>query len=280
MENPPCQSPTVIEKAAGVIWNLSHEATVQNTVRQLDGLKSLVHLLSKDAPLISFNVVGALPLLTEQEENVKELFDCGVVPPLIHLLATETNVLTLQNAAQTLGNIAECSPHYQQEICEAQGLHRVVEVMSAWVAKLRPKDAEEDEAEVTKVSDATTQELLAKLCFAVWLICEKNKENQTTFSDIGGLVPLMKVLDPANDETLLEMAAGACKALCEGCMLNRDKIREEGGLEPLLALLTHDTDSVKLNAAKALAQLAENGENRRIIRELGGLQHLVKLLSA
>merc|ERR1712178_173995 len=99
--------PTVVEKAAGVIWNLCHEETVQHTVRQLGGLKALIALLSSDSPLIRFNAVGAFPLLTELEENVQEAFDLGVVPPLIELLATETNVLVLQNSAQTLGNIAE-----------------------------------------------------------------------------------------------------------------------------------------------------------------------------
>jgi len=44
-------------------------------------------------------------------------------------------------------------------------------------------------------------------------------------------------------------------------------------------LLVHGCDAVKLNAAKALCHLAENEENRRIIRELGGLEKLVQLLS-
>merc|ERR1719254_120859 len=60
---------SVVEKAAGVIWNLAHEETVQHTVRQLSGLKPMIELLSQDSPLIRFNAVGALPLLTELEEN-------------------------------------------------------------------------------------------------------------------------------------------------------------------------------------------------------------------
>merc|ERR1712187_864595 len=90
------EHPSVVEKAAGVIWNLSHEETVQHTVRQLGGLKPLIDLLSRDSPLIRFNAVGAFPLLTEQEENVQEAFELGIVPPLVELMAVETNVLVLQ----------------------------------------------------------------------------------------------------------------------------------------------------------------------------------------
>merc|ERR1719183_40550 len=74
---------SVVEKAAGVIWNLAHEETVQHTVRQLSGLKPMIELLSQDSPLIRFNAVGALPLLTELEENVQDAFELGVVPPLV-----------------------------------------------------------------------------------------------------------------------------------------------------------------------------------------------------
>jgi hypothetical protein len=267
---------TVVEKTAGVIWNLAHEATVQHSVRQLDGLKPLIRLLSREWPLARFNAVGALPLLTEQEENVQEAFNLGVVPLLVNLLATETNVLMLQNAAQALGNIAEGNSSYQQEICEAQGLQRVIEVLARWSVD----EVGADESSPTSpCSAASRQELLAKLCFAIWLICQKNDVNQAVFCELGGFSPLVRVLQPTNDETLLEMSAGACCALCEGCAVNKDRVREEQGLEPLIALLSHSCDSVKLNAAKALAHLAENGDNSRIIRHLGGLERLVHLLS-
>merc|ERR1719379_3320831 len=92
-----------------VIWNLSHEETVQHTVRQLGGLKPLIDLLLReDSPLIRFNAVGSFPLLTEQEENVQESVELGIISPLVEILTRETNVLVLQNTAHTLGNIAEC----------------------------------------------------------------------------------------------------------------------------------------------------------------------------
>merc|ERR1719146_573276 len=72
---------SVIEKAAGVIWNLAHEDSVRTTIRQLGGLKPLIDLLSHQNALIRFNTVGAFPLLTEQEENRKDGFELGVIPP-------------------------------------------------------------------------------------------------------------------------------------------------------------------------------------------------------
>jgi len=104
--------------------------------------------------------------------------------------------------------------------------------------------------------------------------------NQNACSSAGGVERLVKLLDPANEETLLEMAAGAICALCETNDPNKDRFREHKGLEPLVKLLDHQCDSVKLNAAKALCHLAENDENLRIIPEMSGaLEKLVKLLS-
>merc|ERR1712100_952998 len=100
-------------------------------------------------------------------------------------------------------------------------------------------------------SERARQEPLAKVCFACWLICERNEGNQKAFRDAGGMPALVKVLNPKYDAVLLEMAAGCICALCES-----------------------------FDSTKALAQLAENAENKALIRELMGIDKLVKLLSA
>jgi len=262
--------PTVVEKAAGVLWNLSHEESTQHTVRQLGGLKPLIDLLQSDSPLIRFNAVGAFPLLTELEVNVKDCVELGVIKPLVEILSSDTNVLLLQNAAQTLGNIAEGQLEHQNLIREAQGLKKLCDVMAAW---------SEQEVDVAQPGAQNRQDLLAKCCYAVWIICDKNEVNQTAYRDANGLPGLVKLLEPTNEDTLLEMAAGAICALCEGNQQNKDSFRECQGIQPLIELLEHKTDTVRLNAAKALCHLAENHENRSIIRTLGGLEKLVKLLA-
>jgi len=267
----------IVEKSVGVIWNLAHEESVQHTVRQLGGLKPIIELLSSEASgLIRFNAAGAFSLLTEQVENVQDSFELGIIPPLVNLLATENNVLLLQNAAHTLGNIAECGTEYQISVADNHGLYRLVEVMVQWT----PKGTKEEDTEDTtqKWSWSNRQELLAKCCYACWLICQQCEVNQNHANEVGGVGALVGLLRATNDEVLLEMAAGAVCALCEQCEQNKDRFREELGLQPLIVLLDHDANSVKLNAAKALCHLSENEENRRIIRELGGLDKLVKLL--
>lgn len=216
------------------------------------------------------------PLLTELEENIHEAFDLGVVPALIELLSTETNVLALQNAAQTLGNIAEGNAQYQSVIREAQGLEKLVAVIDKWTPQTAngiPQDP------VLRNEWKNQQELLAKCCFAVWLICAQNEVNQSAYRDAEGIKGLVQLMKPENEESLLEMAAGAICALCEQCEQNKNSFREHEGLHTLIGLLEHTSDAVKLNAAKALCHLAENDGNRRIIRELGGIEKLTKLLS-
>lgn len=226
--------------------------------------------------MIRFNAVGAFPLLTEQDENVQDAFELGIVPPLVELLATEQNVLVLQNAAQALGNIAEGHAEYQKAICESQGLDRLCDVINKWSPA--PHGAVEA-PHVQKWDRANRQELLAKCCFAVWLICQKNEANQIAFSEAGGISELVRLLVATNEETLLEMSAGAVCAICEACDQNKARFREDKGLEPLINLLEHPCDTVKLNAAKALCHLSESHENRKIVRELGGLDKIVKLLA-
>merc|ERR1719389_881087 len=104
---------------------------------------------------------------------------------------------------------------------------------------------------------------------------------------------LVKVLNPKYDAVLLEMAAGCICALCESFDSNKVAVRECEGLRPLIELLEYGAIpqsekaqsverslDVQLNTAKALAQLAENAENKALIRELMGIEKLVKLLSA
>lgn len=136
-------------------------------------------------------------------------------------------------------------------------------------------------------AEAGRQALLAKVCYAVWLLCEKNEVNQKAFRDAGGMPALVKMHNAQYDVTLLEMAAGALCALCEGFDSNKVAVRECDGVQPLIELLEYGTVKagaervldVRLNAAKALMHLAENAENKALIRELGGLEKLVKLLS-
>merc|ERR1712159_36573 len=146
----------VVEKAAGVIWNLAHEDSVRTTIRQLGGLKPLIDLLSHLDPLIRFNTVGAFPLLTEQTENRTEAFDLGVIPPLVNILANDANHVVLQNAAQSIVNLADDNSQYQNAIREGQGLLRLVELFQKFTRA-------EHESGTGVDSEAARQELLAKV---------------------------------------------------------------------------------------------------------------------
>merc|ERR1712086_273876 len=137
----------------------------------------------------------------------------------------------------------------------------------------------EEDAEIVRWDWANRQELLAKCCFATWLITQKNEMCQGAFCEVSGISVMARLLQPTNDDTLLEMVAGAICALCEGSEQNKMQFREDHGLEPLIRLLDHKAEAVQLNSAKALCHLSETEENRRIIRELGGLDKLVKLLA-
>jgi len=266
--------PAVVEKAAGVIWNLSHEEAVQHSIRELGGLRILISLLSSDAHLIRFNVIGAFPFLTEQEENVKQCFELRVIEPLVAMLAGESNVLVLQNAAQTLGNMAEGRRDVQDYIRSARGLIGLADVIAKWTPHRASPDVAHQGWEWSN-----QQELLSKCCFAVWLVCQNNKLCQMAYFEAGRLGGLATLLHSSSDDTLLEMAAGAICALCENCTPVKEGFRECGGLESLILLLDHKNDSVKLNSAKALCHLSECDKNRDIIRQLGGLDKIVRLLS-
>merc|ERR1719240_718652 len=215
----------------------------------------------------------------EQEENVQTAFDLGVVPRLTNILHTCSNVTTLQHAVHVLGQIAECCSGYQTAIREARGLARIVDVMARWAPSESDDDSSLGAKAFLRCDWRNGQDLLAKCCYAVWMICQTNEVNKVAFRAAGGIGMIVRLVAPLSEDTLLEMAAGAVCALCEGNAENKDAFRENGGLEPFVELLEHPCDTVKLNAAKALCHLAESTDNRTVIRELGGLDKLVKLLS-
>jgi len=283
IRQPESQHAPVVEKAVGVIWNLAHEEIVQHQVRQLNGLKPLIDLLTSESPLIRFNAAGAFPLLTELETNAKEVVELGAIKPLIEILKNDSNLLLLQNAAQTLGNLSQGQPENQNLIREAEGLTELQRILDTWSSAEASSGADGQTSSRPQVDDdgsrSNIQELLAKCCYAIWLLCEQNNVSQDVFRQSQGLSTLAKLLNPSNDDMTLEMVAGSICALCEGNDENKRGFRSCQGIQPLIELLEHGHQTVQLHAAKALCHLAENNENRNLIRNHGGLDKLVKLLA-
>lgn len=263
---------TIVEKAAGAIWNLSHEEAIQHSVRQLRGLNELFGLLMRNSFAIRLNALGAFCLLSEQDENVQEAIDLGIVPILAELLGKETHYILLQNAAHTLGNIANGKPHHQN-VCGSHALRALVGTLSKWIAPEVEGAVPKDETD-----RANRQELLAKCCYAISSICHMNESNQIDFCKAGGLARLVPLLRPTNQEILLEMAAVAISAVCEDCEQRQYKFWEEGVVEPLVVLLDHTNDAVKLEVARALHHMSGREDYRRSIREFGGLDRSVRML--
>jgi len=57
-------------------------------------------------------------------------------------------------------------------------------------------------------------------------------------------------------------------------------IREAEGLKPLVAFLTHDNQQIQIGACTALLGCSRNEANKTIIRELGAIELLIKMLPA
>ena len=116
--------------------------------------------------------------------------------------------------------------------------------------------------------------------FALWSISLATDEtNQRTIMEEGGIRPLVAALRaPAVEQR--EHAAAALARLATGCSETQLAIAREGGVAPLIALLDAGmgSQSTQVKAARCLALMAEQSENKDAIVAAAAVSQLVSLI--
>jgi hypothetical protein len=286
----------VQENAAGALWNLSVDGENKSQILDYGGIHVLVRLLqqSRSSSVIE-NVSGTLWNCSAMVENRSAIRKCGGIQPLLSLLSFGNEKIQ-DNAAGALRNCA-INDQNKTAIREAGGIEIAIELMGRvqsgtleklvamlWILTAAP------EAKVavrlcggipklvrliSRVS-LSTQEKLAGLLRN----CATEAANRQPMIEcgcIGELVTLVRSVGEGASTTLKEAVASAFWYLSR-----EDKVSpaKDGALKLMCEFLTDETSAVVEQAAGALSSMTvTNQENRDNVREVGGLEHLLFLIT-
>jgi len=251
--------------AAETIANLAKFKRARKVVRQYDGIKRLVALLDNFRATNSCNkselnknieearcAALALWSLSKSKKNKHEMRRFGVIPLLAYLLKSPHESIWIP----VVGTLQECAsePSYRLAI--------------------RTEDMIED---LVKNLKSSNQELEIH-CANAMFKCAEEKETRDLIRKYGGLEPLVKLLTNRENKPLLTAATGAIWK----CSLSKENVKifqDLKTIDSLVNLLTDPTEQVLINTVCALAECAQESDNRISMRKSGGISLLVNLLT-
>ncbi|XP_066541904.1 ankyrin and armadillo repeat-containing protein isoform X2 [Hoplias malabaricus] len=103
---------------------------------------------------------------------------------------------------------------------------------------------------------------------------------QTRIADLGGVAPVVKLLNSDLQDVLLN-AVRCVRALCVECPANQTTVAHSGGIPQLVEFLSVNSEVLQEEACVALAELARgHRENQELICGAGAVSPLVQVLRA
>ena len=242
----------------------------QAAIANAGGIAPLVAVLglsSHEAREQAATALAALALDNTKNEEAIALF-------LVSLLGSEDKQASTK-AALAVSRFARASASNQRTIAKAGGIELLVSLLDVPGAKAAAGGRQ------SPVSRAALDVALVQrdMAAALWSMAYNSPENQMTIAKVGGLEPLIAMLD-GHAEVQADVA-GALWALSDD-EHNRETIGKLHGIPPLVALLKTGSHSAQETAAGALHALAETAENRITIANGhstigGGIPLLVSL---
>lgn len=250
--NGPALSPSIIDKLASALWILTISPEIKHTVRMAGGIEVLTKILEQASPIIAGSAKGT-------GKNTS-LFPPHRPPPAGNHLVTSDNYYQAFYAPPVLQKIPSATPV----------INATMNIKEKLVGVLRNCSTVAENRSLL-ISCGAVRCLVATVldCYA----------SQTAFPGSGSVMHknCSRPLEPS-----LQLKETVSSALW---YLSRDdKVTpgEQGGLELMCMFLVmpQQPTAVLEQAAGALSSLAaSNSENRESIRQNGGLQALVRLIT-
>ena len=263
------------EASASALWSLCigkhHENQV--AIANAGGIAPLVAVLGLTSEKAREQAAGALAALalnnTENEEAIAQL--------IVSLLGSEDKQASAK-AALAVSRFARANASNQRSIAKAGGIELLVSLLNVEDARAAPKEHSNSSSHsASVVLDAA--KVQKEMAAALWSMAHNSPENQAAIAKVGGIQPLITMLD--GHSVVQCDAAGALWALADD-EHNRETIGKMHGIAPLVGLLKTGSPGAQETAAGALHALAETAENRITIADGhpaigGGIPLLVSL---
>ena len=230
------------------------KAEYQKQIVAAGGGPALVALLKTGSAKVQEEAAAALATLRVDVSFQSEILRAGAIPALVGLLSNGSAIAQAA-AAQATANAAAYSAHAQREIAKAGAIPLLLTLLGSGKAQ---KPA----------------------AVALGNLAANNREIQDIVAGLGGVAPLLALLNGMDVESQVE-AAAALAEMARDNPETQSAIAKSGGIGPLLAMLGSRVAAAQSRGMACLAQLARNNkENQDSIARMDGLTPLCRLLDA
>ncbi|XP_073987694.1 outer dynein arm-docking complex subunit 2-like [Rhodnius prolixus] len=261
------QTATVIALACMKDQDLNSDVALL-AMRDIGGLEILINLLETNEPKCVLGSLQVLENLSHHKEVQKEMTELAAVELLVELLKSpETQLQSL--AANTLANLAQISKA-RTLVRKSQGIPILVDLMDV------PKQLLTTPASHLAESDGMVLSVVIGSARAICTLSLSTK-NKELMRKAGCVRILARFLSSVHEEIVVYTLGTIDQ--CSSERHYQFDIQSEGMIGDMVHFLSTDNPQLKKHCASAIFKCAEEEATRRLVREYGGLELLVSLIS-
>ena len=288
------------EEAAGALWALADHASNRTAITEAGGIGPLVILLGCQNAKAREHAELALVRLSIESAN-----RVIIIEKLVDMLQERRGLAAQEQAAAALANLAKESVENRSSIVKADGIPRLLVLLSSQsikakensayaISKLAHKSRENQDAVAKsggvqklvdalliafdKVKEQAGVRLCQLLAECIWHMADGNRSNQTELMQAGCIPPIVgMVTNP--DPDVQRNAAGSLACLSRDHPENQAAVARSGAIPPLCTMVREGAHETREESAAAIWALAtDNAPNKATIAKLGGIEPLVNML--
>ncbi|XP_065216808.1 armadillo repeat-containing protein gudu isoform X2 [Planococcus citri] len=242
--------------------------TVQEAIKNTEGLQILVNLLETNHRKCKIATLLILKNITINPDIAKSITDLGAVPDIIVIL--DDDLSTLQKlAAEIISNISKFKKP-RKIVRKTGGLPKLINLLNVpeHVLKTNKQDLNMKDQEIVDVVCAT--------CTALWAVSQSFKSKIEIYK-LNAVKYFGKLLQSCHEQIIIATlgAITQCATLADFQIA----LQKEGLIEDIVKYLSNENDEIKKYCAIVIFKCAENHVTSNMVRQYGGLDPLVALLT-
>ncbi|XP_014243459.1 armadillo repeat-containing protein gudu-like [Cimex lectularius] len=261
------QTATIIALACMKDLDLNSDIALL-AIKDIGGLEILINLLETNVHKCVLGSLQVLESVSEKNDVKKELTELGAVPLLVGLLkSSEPQLQSL--AATTISYLATTSKA-RNLVRHAGGIPILVDLLDVPKSFLTTPTSSLTDAE-QKILNIVTGS--GKALWALSL----SRRNKELMRKAGLVSILARFLSSVHEDILLYTLGTIDECSSERCY--QLDIQSESMIGDMVRFLSAENALLKKHCASAIFKCAEDEHTRRLVREFGGLEPLVELIS-
>ena len=228
-----------------------------------------------------------------------------IIEQLVSMLDEKGGLAAQEQAAAALANLAKESVDNRTSIMKANGIPRLLSLLSSQSSKAKensaiaisqlalkspvnqkaiavaggiPKLVQALLTASVNVKEISGVKLCTMVALCIWHMADGNRENQTALMKEGAIPPVVAMVTNPDPE-MQTNAAGSLACLSREHTDNQNAVARAGAIPPLCTMVREGANETREESAAALWALAtDNSANKATIAKLGGIEPLVNML--